>query len=182
MSDTGWVNPTSTIDQGSDWTNVNNLKVNDSSYATANTSMGNSTTSIYCTGFGFSIPSDATIDDIQCRIKGYSSPNGGTVGNQGASGTYWLKAGVSVGTGTTSYIYDTDQYYTAKTGLGGVSWDYLDINNSDFGSCIYRGSHSGTATDVDWYLDHLQIIVYYTEVVITPIVGSKYPLPAFKRP
>ena len=179
MRNTGWVSPTSTIDQGSDWTNVNNLKVNDSSYATANTPMGDNTSDIFCTGFGFTIPYGATINDIQCRIKGYSFPNGGTVGNQGASGTRWLKAGVAVGTSSISYIYGTDQYYTVKTELGGVTWSYLDINDSDFGGKISRGSHSGTATDVDWYLDHIEMIVYYAEP--PPTVGTKYPLPAFKR-
>ena len=179
MADTGWKSPSSTINQGSDWSNVNNLKANDGAYATANTLMDDSTSNIHCTGFGFDIPTGAIIDNIECRIKGYSSPNGGTVGNQGASGTYWLKAGISTGTGTTSYIYDTDQYYWAKDGLGGVSWNPSDINNSGFGARIYRGSHSGTATSVDWYLDHIQIKVYYTE--LGPVVGQKYALPPFRR-
>ena len=179
MSNTGWVSPTSTVDQGSSWTNVNNLRANDSAYTTANTSMGNSTSNIHCTGFGFNIPTEATISDIECRIKGYSSPNGGTVGNQGNSGTYWLKEGSIFGTGTTSYIYSTDQYYTVKKNLGGETWSPSDINNSGFGARIRRGSHSGTATSVDWYLDHLQMKVYY--IGGTPEVGVKYPLPAFKR-
>jgi hypothetical protein len=179
MADTGWKSPSSTIDKGSSWTNVNNLKANDGNYAIANTLMGDSTSYVFCTGFGFNIPKYATINDIKCRIKGYSVPHGGTVGNQGASGTYWIKDGVSVGTGTTSYIYSTDQYYDVKNGLAGVSWSYLDINNSTFGAKIHRGSHSGTATDVDWYLDHIEMIVYYTES--PPIIGEKYPLPPFRR-
>ena len=56
MSDTGWKSPSSTIDQGSDWSNVNNLKANDGAYATANTLMGDSTSNIHCTGFGFDLP------------------------------------------------------------------------------------------------------------------------------
>ena len=117
------------------------------------------------TGYGFSIPSGATIDGIVVEIEKKASDNsiflkitdlevklvkGGTAGGTNkALGTGWST--------TESYIT-----YGASNDLWGLSWTDSDINASNFGVHLkVKGTVVGKA-QVFAYVDHVTITVYYT--------------------
>lgn len=161
MANTGALSPGTVTDSASSWTNPNNIKVSDGAYATASTSMGNQTSSLTSTNFGFSIPTDATIDSIKVEVEDYMVLNGGTDGNQGNGGVY-IVGGSGTSSGYIYYTSTTKQYQVVGNDLWGLSWTPAQINASGFGMRVYRGAHSGTATSINWFIDHVRITVYYT--------------------
>lgn len=148
------------------WTNPDNAKASDDSYVTAPT--GGSYEQTYylkASNFGFSIPEGATIDGILVEVERKK--------DVGVLGAYdvevkIVKSDGSIGSENKADISTnwptSDAYasYGASDDLWSESWDYSDINNSNFGMVISaKGRNFDTPNDI--YLDHIQITVYYTE-------------------
>jgi hypothetical protein len=146
------------------WSNPGNITTAGTPYATA--ALSTSATSEYLQGtnYGFSIPTNATIDGIQVTIRRQSSScgggnsinditvrliKGGTItGDNKATTTDWP---TSLGTAT----------YGGAADLWATTWTPADINASNFGvalSAVNQSSYSSRTATVDY----MQISVTYT--------------------
>ena len=115
-----------------------------------------------CTGFGFSIPTNATINGVTASIKEYWV--------KGGSGTITSDSSIKLTTAST--ITGTEHAvssqwptvssvvtYGTTTDLWGLALLATDVNNSGFGigiSCSIA-AHTSTA-----YVSYVQLTVYYT--------------------
>lgn len=115
------------------------------------------------TGFGFSIPSDATITGIKVEWEkkvnaGATSFDnririikGGTVGSTDkSSGTAW---------GTANDVFTS---YGGSSDLWGETWTASDINSSNFGAALSARNTSGTSRT--YSIDSVRITVSYVSV------------------
>ncbi len=146
------------------WSNRSNAQSSDNSYAIVSfNDPDNISNYLKVTNFGFTVSSGATIDGIEIKIeKKYSGEidvrdnivklvKGGTIqGNNKSIAGGW----------PTSDMVIT---HSSPTDLWGLSWSPSDINASNFGMVISAKQKiiaSGLSTG---YIDHIQIVVYYTE-------------------
>lgn len=123
-------------------------------------SMGPQSNYLKITGFGFSVPSGATIDRIVVEVERHASAIdkfndysaklviGGTItGNDKADATHWP-------TSDTYLVYD---YTTAQWG---VTVTDTDINASNFGFVLSANWLAAAAPQA--FVDHVRITIYYT--------------------
>lgn len=111
---------------------------------------------LYVGGFGFNIPTTATILGIAVRLKAGHS-------GDGSFGLYLLKAGATVGSwktvkpGQVATCAETGwKSWGSSTDLWGASWFPTDVNASDFGVRVSSGGTAGTR-----FVDAVEITVYY---------------------
>lgn len=146
------------------WADPSNATASDNARAsTVTLSPGSITHYLKCTNFGFSIPSGATIDGIECRVE-WASLSG-----------FWparryrariVKAG-AIGSDTsndsssTLPSSDTVQTIGTPTSLWGQTWSYTDINASTFGVALACQGPIFASGSAD--IDHVQLTVYYTQ-------------------
>jgi hypothetical protein len=122
------------------WQNVTNIKSGSNTGASIQVLGGNSTFSQFAigSGFGFSIPSGATITGITFTVGTMiSSTNGGTV-FANTNAVRLVKAGTPTG-GTkgpgSNYAASSfhDETWGSGSDLWGTTWTSSDINNAGFG-------------------------------------------------
>lgn len=140
-----------------DWVNPDGALGSDGSYATLNTA-GATGKYLKVTGFGFSIPSGATIDGIVVDVERSVTGSGLALD----STCKLTKAGTIQGTAINdgNFWTTTDTYvaHGTSTSLWGSSWSDSDINDSGFGFAIQIVmANAGSAR-----IDDIQITVYYT--------------------
>jgi hypothetical protein len=146
------------------WSNPGNITAAGSPYATAALTVSATSEYLEGTNYGFSIPTNATIQGIQVTINRRSSAStagysindvtvslikGGTItGNNKATSTDWP---TSLGTAS----------YGSASDLWGTTWAPADINASDFGVAlsVVNQSTIGSRTAT---VDYMQISVTYT--------------------
>lgn len=150
------------------WSNPINATASDNQYATASGSNSQITNYLKCTGYNFSIPSNATITGITVGVEDHSQRTmvdyavqlvkGGTV------------QATNYATNTRFPRSDAYTTYGSATDVWGNSWTPADINNSAFGAVFaaQRGPYNSTDTA---YVDHIQITVDY-RLPSTPAVIS----------
>lgn len=143
------------------WVDPGNAAASDNAYATAVLSGGQGSEYLKVTGFGFSIPTTATIKGIvvEWEVK--------------ASGTHiWdyvhrlIKAGAYVGdskikSAAGDYWPVADEYreYGSPDDLWGTTWTPAEINAADFG-VGYSAGKAGVGAETA-SIDHGRITVYY---------------------
>ncbi len=148
------------------WSNPGNVVSDNSTYASCSPSSSGTYTTHYikCTNFGFSIPSNGTINGITVEVDRYCDQNG--LRYTLDSRVSLVRAGTVEATnkGDTSNKWPTSQTvktYGGAADLWSASWSYSDINNSGFGvafaAAITRAAQSATA-----YVDFIRITVDYT--------------------
>jgi len=151
------------------WSNSDNAKASDGSYAITNGLVAaNVTNYLKATNFGFSIPSGATIDGIVVEIEKYA-----VSGNVKDSKLRIVNSDGSIGTtdraDTVSNWPSSDSYisYGSSSDLWGETWLASDINDSDFGVAL---SAIGIDPDDGYtpHVDHIRITIYYTETASGP--------------
>lgn len=167
---TSWMSPASYgtiyfsgVDQ-TDWTNPANALTENGSYATQTGSPG-CRTAYY--GFGFSIPTGATIRGIETRMKGFTN----TADPARKFSTALTKqSGLGTGGKTDLATYgsqiDSAQAPTANeframgstTELWGTTWTPAEINASSFGSFA---SNTSAGVGINYSLDVIQVRVAY---------------------
>jgi len=164
---TGLNSPSTAVDDASigtiAWTDTGNATASDNTYATVTLTDGNISHYIKATNFGFSIPSNTTIQgiivewekkDIQTSVHSIDNAvrivKGGTIGSTDKSNT--------------SEWPTTDTYvaHGSNTDLWGETWTSSDINASSFGTAI-SAKCTGSCTAGDPEVDHVRIRVYYSE-------------------
>ncbi len=153
------------------WGVTGNAARSDNTYSSAFVD-GTTSEYLYCSHFGFAIPTGSYIQGIvvDTERKSNRTTNGGSrdasvrlinanrmlAGNDRANPTIY---------GTTD-LYDT---HGNASDLWGVSWTPSDINDSDFGVAIAvtKPSSSGFAHRVR--IDHIRITVYYSSIPTVPM-------------
>jgi len=157
-------NPTlgvSVAGAGIDWATPTNIYASDDARATAALAASETTDYLRATGFGFTIPTGATINGIVPEFE-RSRSGAGTCEDFSVR---LVKAGVEVGAddakggawpGTDAYLS-----YFGPTMLGGTTWTSAEINAVGFGVSIAAQETGGTNT-VSARVDHVRITVYYT--------------------
>lgn len=165
--------PTSAVSAASgdvDWGGtLGNLYADDTAYAESYSfpDSGNITTDeIDVTGFGFSIPSTATIDGITVTIhrKGSVLLDAAVVDNlvqlRKSTGLVGNNKADTVSGWSTSF---TNAVYGSSSDLWGTTWTPTEINNSSFG--VRFQALEITAEDYGAYpiIDFFTIEVFYTE-------------------
>ncbi len=140
------------------WINPTNIYSNNNLFASSNLGMLGVSNYLQATGFGFSIPEDATISGIQVTVGRYSQngdvrdfsvrllKEGSVAGSDKATGTYWP--------GT-----EVPAVYGGASDLWEVSWTPADINSGSFGTRVsgQNGSFSARVA----YVDYITITVTY---------------------
>ena len=163
----GPLSPATTVDDSSTgtiaWTNPNNSQVSDNVYTTA--TIGAETTHyLKATNFGFSVPTNATINGIVVEAEANVNDPG------------WIldyirivKSGLIGSTNKTLQRYSTtDSYKSAgsSSDLWGETWTSTDINDSVFGVAISTVQNGASRTIS---VDHIRITVYYMVPSLTGI-------------
>lgn len=149
------------------WANPTRIQANDASEATATGVATSTVTSNYIKGtnFGFSIPTDATINGILVEWEKRASDNstsftvdnivklviGGTVSgnNKADTTTHWS-------------ITSTFVSYGGSSDLWGLSPTPSDINGSTFGAVLACNMTSAGETITNANMDTLRITITYT--------------------
>lgn len=157
------------------WANLSDGTGPDAAYATSSSNNSQYTNFLTWTGFGFAIPSGATINGIVLEVARLASSTlvtdnevvlvkGGSRGaTNRANGT---------GIGATASIAT----YGSSSDLWGTSWTYSDINASNFGAAWTAVTASFSTKTVS--VDYARITVYYTAsgtsvtVSVTALGGS----------
>jgi hypothetical protein len=141
------------------WASPNNISTGGST--TCSLSATQITNALNGTGFGFSIPSVATINGIQVVVQAKESNT--SSGSSQDNSAKLMKAGSVVGSnlavGTALATSGTTLTYGGSSNLWGTSWTPADINNSGFGfSWKAKGNN---ASDVPTVTSET-ITVFYT--------------------
>ena len=169
-TDTGPNNPGTMADDATvgtiAWSNPDNAKVSDDSYATVTVVESQVVTHyLKATNFGFSIPAGATIDGILVEIEKKSVAQ--IIMRDSA--VRIVKADASFGAtnkgDTVSNWPNTDTYvsYGASNDLWDEAWTAEDINNANFG--VVLSADLQTETTIIARVDHIRITVTYTAAV-----------------
>lgn len=153
------------------WTNPNNIKVSDFSFASGNTSNGGQNTAeLYSSNYGFSIPTNATIDGIEVHVIKQGSPTldftakltktaNTPIGSDRSSASLW------------DFVLNLTKY-GGPTDLWGTTWTPAEINSSGFGFAFAAyNQHGGGNADVQYE----RIMVYYstpTRSLNSAIIGT----------
>lgn len=143
------------------WNNPGNATADDS--ALTSVFLHPEVTSDYleCTGFGFSIPSNATIAGILVEVKN-ASTNGFTIDTEALLISNGSSHGNNAahGTGLPTTVPLTYTQYGSSTDLWGYPWSVAEINDSTFGfSCRFKDPN--IYYDDDVFIDTVRITVYY---------------------
>jgi hypothetical protein len=163
-------NPTAASDLGDNvgiWANPTNVYSSNNVYATITAPRRNliDSDTLLATGFGFSIPSGATIDGIQVDVERKFAGTGGNVNDAGDN--LWTGGSVK-GSASASYSWSTTEAYVTyggATAKWGTTWTPADINADDFGFGMQASVSAGALYSCVASVDHIRITVYYTEVV-----------------
>ncbi len=153
------------------WSNPGNILASDNSYSDASAAgSGGNSNYLRGSGFGFSIPSSATIRGIKVEIENHASAATSFNFVQDAR-VRIVKADGSIGStekaDTVTKWATSDGYitYGSSSDLWGETWAYTDINDTDFGAVIAANLTVDTA--VSAFVDHMRITVYYTTTIPT---------------
>lgn len=148
------------------WSNPGNASVSDNQFAVATpTTLGDNSNYLVATGFGFVIPSYATICGIKVEIQRRQTGLYGVVTDNSVK---IVKNGVILGPDKkmagvwpTSRAYAT---YGSSSDLWGTTWTSADLNSSNFGIAI-SANLSGVNVMPNANIDHIQITIYYSGVL-----------------
>jgi len=150
------------------WQNPGNITADDATYSDFGSVGPGAILSYYLRAdqFGFSIPTDATINGITVTIQHTAShnylsnyvedtrvsivDNNGNVGatNKYAAG-HWLGGEVSVN-------------YGGATDLWDIVWTPAKVNDADFGAVLCATATAAAKTTVKGFVDYISITVHYT--------------------
>jgi len=162
MASVGYTNCT-TYSGASGWTDPTNIYTDNSAFTYASVAASGYTSYFYCKGYGFSIPSGATILGIQVRLSAKKLGSSQASANIRFNNVYLLDtAGAIAGSFKTSgYFTTTDSwfYLGAVDDLWGNALTPAWVNDADFGltfRCYNGGTKSAFA-----HVDSAQIGITY---------------------
>ena len=146
------------------WTNPDNAKSSDNSYATVSIGAGDNVNLLKATNFGFSIPGEAIIDGILLEVE-RKEDGTRTIADyevkivlaNGSLGSEDKKNTTNWGEGVERYAQ-----YGNSTDLWGETWNDTVINDANFGG-VFSAEQTGGAAGSTISVDHMRITVFYTE-------------------
>lgn len=180
MASQGPLAPSSAVDIASpspDWTNPTNVLASDGSVASTSVPGSTQSDNLLVTGFGFSIPSDATIDGFVLAINVVTF-----------SGTGFPRLFVGLTKDAFTEIGSQPATSTGTTTLGSSidlwtdTWTPAQVNDgANFGALIHALAGAGASTQsIDW----VTLTVYYTPVASGGVDRpdfSRFPKPVLAR-
>lgn len=148
------------------WDNPGKASVSDNQFATATpTTLGDNSNYLVATGFGFAIPSYATICGIKVEIQRRQTGLYGVVTDNSVK---IVKNGVILGpekklpgTWPTSRAYAT---YGSSSDLWGATWLVADLNSNNFGIAISANLNGVNVLPIA-HIDHILITIYYSGIL-----------------
>lgn len=160
-----------------DWNSVNNvLTDNDSNTNVSGFNCGSCVSQyLKVNNFGFSIPSDATIDGILLEVRKLKNNGPAVYDNE----VKIVKADGTFGTEDKALLdnWSTSSYQTSS--YGGVSdlwnetWTPADINDPDFGAVMNVQLSGDEESFSNAQVDYMRITVYYTPAVVVVSSGGR---------
>jgi Tfp pilus assembly protein PilX len=159
------------------WTNSTNVFTSNNSYGTASVAASTQSANLDVTGFGFSIPSTATILGIQVDVERAASATSAISDYD----VFVLKGGSSTGitdhaAGGTWVTSDSNRAYGNAGDLWGTTWTPANINASNFGLRFKVQNTSASTRTAS--VDDVDITVYYQPVPTGTIGTAGTPLSA----
>lgn len=152
----------------SNWSNPTYIYTSNNTYARSTLDGDEASHWLRATNFGFTIPDGATIDGILVEIERRCNEEYGA-----DYAMQIVKGGTEQGTDHTSLtewpLVDTYEPYGSSTDKWGLSWTPSNINNNNFGASISAIYEDDPELSASFYVDHIRITVYYTEVALTNI-------------
>lgn len=144
------------------WSNAAQAETSDNNYATASLNDGQVSESLQCKGYGFSIPSNATIIGVTVSVERKASSNSRLQDDS----VQLIKGGVvqTTNRATTTYYTTSDTYedHGGSTDLWGTTWTPADINSSNFGVAFAAQKPGGSGGAYTASVDHVRVQVDYT--------------------
>lgn len=161
--------PTSAVDAGNGdgWANPTNIENDNLNYAVGSsfTSGFGDTGNLKATGYGFSIPTSATILGVVYTIKRQTKSN--TTSPFGDQTISLIKGGVISGNNKAAIgnwsTATTTVSYGSSSDLWGLTLTPTDVNASNFGADFSGEQNAGTGTTGN---------VYYIKLSVTYSLGS----------
>lgn len=152
------------------WSNLLNGISSNNSYVSCGTLLGilgsAQTNYIRASGYGFAIPTTATVCGIEVRVERNAS--GLLIGSSVTDkNVYLMKSGSSVGTNHASGAgwtsSDVVAVYGSNSDLWGTSWTPTQLNASNFGVLFSAQMNAGLASlFLTANVDDISVTVYYT--------------------
>jgi len=158
---------------GGSWANTNNISASDDQYTTCVVNASTSVT-FFAYNFGFSIPSNATINGISVSVEAKAASTSSLIYLYNvALGTWNGSTFTTKGSAKANNIAltNTDTIYSfgSSTDLWNASWTYSDFNTSQFGCRISFVNNRSVQDTI--YVDYVAITITYT-------TGTTYQLTA----
>lgn len=157
------------------WGTPGNAITSNNAYATAAVAGGGTTTRyLLCTGYGFSLPPNATINGITVNVERRSS-SAGAGGAQDASVRIVQGGVIGAVNRATATIYTTADFtepHGGATDLWGLAWTSTDINAANFGAAYAARKNTGGGGTFTLRADVISITVDYTPDTTPPVVLS----------
>ncbi len=142
------------------WTSSSNVYASDNNKASYAIGGSAQSANLDVTGFGFSVPSTATVVGIAVRVERRAS--GTSVDDEDI---YLLRAGAAAGTDHasstdwTTSSSDESRTYGGSSDTWGTTWTPADVNASNFGLRLKADNDSSSSRTA--YVDYVAITVYY---------------------
>jgi hypothetical protein len=160
---------------GSGWTSSGNVVSSNNSKASVSvTASGGTSANLDATGFGFAIPTGATITGIKATVE----RNAGTSSAIADEDVFLLKAGAASGSDkAVSGSWSTSEStrtYGSSSDLWGTTWTLAQVNASNFGLRFKVRNGAGAAANA--FVDYIEITVTYLEALDTSIGLSGTPV------
>ena len=160
---------------GTGWTNPGNILASDDSRASITLAPLGGSETLWAKNFGFTVPTGATIDNIEVEVEGQqdiSSPNGGFIPqitkNNGSSFTDWSASGFL------AFDIGADSYKSRSGPLsswGSISLTAAEVNSANFGVGV-RCDAGFASGDCTYQVDHIRVTITYTEATTKPFRRS----------
>lgn len=181
MSDTGWVSPNGVSSVG--WTNPTNIISSDNTYAsysdTGEFNWSDDTVKLYYSGSSIGTGKWGVIENLSSTEVEYT---------YGGNNDLWGSS-LTISDLENNYLFVDVSFMADSLVTTPKISPSFDFTSFEFPSGATlkgiefviecKAEQTDDAPTDTIYIDHCKIKVYYTES--TPIIGTKYPLPAFKR-
>jgi MSHA biogenesis protein MshQ len=156
------------------WSNTNRAQLQDNSYATASVNDHQLSDTLQCTGYGFSIPTSATIDGITVTV--WRMANNGSCCTDAQM--QLVKAGTIQATDRSTTTYyptsNTAEAHGGATDLWGTTWTPADINDPNFGAAFAIQKPVTAGGNRTVRVDYIEIAIDYTLLPPTPIAEYRF--------
>ncbi len=152
---------------GSTWSSPSNALASDGVYSSASLGRNKYSDFLTVSGFGFTIPSDATINGIQADIEKYADNS--NISDYEVEAYNPISASYSANLGTTTSwpSTDTNVTYGGTTNLWGTSWTPAAIDSSSFSINISAINNTSANKTYNAYVDYISVTIYYSQPSFT---------------